>query len=337
VRAVILRRFGGPSCVELGEWPEPSPKPGELQVAVRCAGLNPVDFKIRAKKMWPLIRYAPPLVMGNELAGVVTKVGEGVRRFKPGDRVLARSDTHAVGAFADLICLSEGLVAHVPDNVGFREAAGFSLGALTAEQALFEVGKLERGQRCFIHAGAGGFGTLALQFAKRAGAHVATTASGVGLELVKRLGADEVVDYKSQRFEDVLKDFDLVLDTLGGQAAIDSFKCLKRGGIVVSVGGVPTVESARQWKVPWYFQPAFTLVSRNVRAAAKAHGCRYAWLLLRPDGAQLETLVARLGSGELQVVVDKVFPFAQALDALAYQEAGRAKGKVILEVTSESR
>jgi alcohol dehydrogenase len=337
MRAVILRRFGGPSCVELGEWPEPSPKAGELQIAVRCAGLNPVDFKIRAKKMWPLIVYEVPVVMGNELAGVVTKVGDGVARFKVGDRVMTRTDTHALGAFAEVICVNERLAAPVPDGVGFREAAGFSLGALTAEQALFEVGNLQRGQRCFVQAGAGGFGTMALQIAKRAGAYVATTASGAGLELVRRLGADEVVDYKSQRFEDVLKDFDLVLDTLGGQSALDAFKCLKRGGVMVSVGGIPTVESAKQWNVPWYFQPVFSLVSRKERAAAKAHGCRYAWHLLRPDGAQLEQLGRRLGSGELQVVVDKVFPFAQALDALAYQEAGRAKGKVILEVTSESR
>jgi len=145
VRAVILRRFGGPESVELGYWPEPSPKAGEVEIQVHCAGLNPVDAKIRGKKMWPLIQFSPPLVMGNECSGVVTRVGEGVKRFKVGDRVMARTDTHALGAFAERVCLNEGLVGHLPDGVGFREGGAFSLGALTAHQALFEVGKLERG------------------------------------------------------------------------------------------------------------------------------------------------------------------------------------------------
>lgn len=332
MKALVLHRYGGPDAWSVTDWPEPTLAAGEVEIDVHAAGVNPVDFKSRERKAWPIMRPRLPVVAGNECAGVVSRVGSGVTRFAPGDRVLTRVHKSSLGAFAEKVCVPEALVAKLPDGVGMREGAGLPLVGLTAFQCLFEVGGLKSGERIFIQVGAGGVGTIAIQLAKRAGAHVITTASGKGAELCRRLGADEVIDYKTKRWQDAVRDVDLVLDALGGEALFDAFEVVKPGGRVVSLSGNVTRDTAVQTGVPLVFHPVFWALGRPALAAAKKRGVRYAYWFMREDGAQLQQLADLVDKKELEVVIDRVFPLAEAKEAVAYVEAGHAKGKVIIEV-----
>jgi NADPH:quinone reductase-like Zn-dependent oxidoreductase len=332
MKALVLEQYGSPGTLRLRDWPEPEPRAGELCIEVHCAGLNPVDFKIRDKKAWPIVRLDLPAVMGNECAGVVKKVGPGVTRFSGGDRVMVRVAKSSLGALSEQVCVPEALAAKVPAAMSMAEAAALPLVGLTAYQVLFEVGGLKAGEKVFIQVGAGGVGTMAIQLAKKAGAHVVTTASGKGVELCRRLGADEVIDYKTARWQDAVKDVDFVFDALGPEAVHDAFAVVKRGGRIVSIAGPVTVDTARQTGVPIVFHPVFWNLGRKTVAAAAARGLRYDYWFMRPDGGQLVELAARFEKKELEVVIDKTYPFAQALEALAYVEGGRAKGKVVVQM-----
>jgi NADPH:quinone reductase-like Zn-dependent oxidoreductase len=220
----------------------------------------------------------------------------------------------------------------MPAQMSFGEGAALPLVGLTAHQVLFERGGLKAGETVFIQAGAGGVGTIAIQLAKKAGARVITTASGAGLALCRRLGADEVIDYKSTRWQDAVKDVDFVFDALGPDAVMDAFGVLKPGGRVISIAGPPTVDTARRTGVPLIFHPVFWNMGRPAEAAAKRAGMTYQHWFMRPDGDQLADLAARYQRKELEVIIDRSFPFAQIKEALAYVEGGRAKGKVVVEL-----
>jgi NADPH:quinone reductase-like Zn-dependent oxidoreductase len=213
MRAVRIHRYGGNDEVRLDDLPTPSPGPRDLLVRVRAASVNPVDFKIRDGKVKVLLPYRMPLTLGNDLSGVVEAVGNEVSRFRAGDAVFARLDKQRIGAFADYALVDEAAAAAKPARLGHVEAAAIPLVGLTAWQALRDLGRLERGQKVLIHAGSGGVGTFAIQLAKQLGATVATTASERNAALVRELGADVVIDYKTTRFEDAIADYDLVFDT----------------------------------------------------------------------------------------------------------------------------
>src|SRR5258708_33341335 len=216
MRALVLSRYGGPEHTSLTDVPQPSPRAGEFLVRVHAAGLNPVDYKMRAGALRVIRKYPLPIVMGNELSGVVEAVGPGATRFANGDRVFARVDKDIMGAFAEYAVVHEDHAARMPASLDFLSAAAVPLAALTALQALRDELHLSAGQRVFIPGGAGGGGTFAIQVAKRLGAHVATTASPPRDALRQRLGADVVIDYTRERFEDKLSDYDRAFDLLGG-------------------------------------------------------------------------------------------------------------------------
>src|SRR4029077_683655 len=230
MRALMMTRYGGPEATELRDGaPEPSAGPNEVRVQVRAAGLNPVDFKTREGKLKVIRRYRLPAVMGNEIAGVVESVGGGVTRFSVGDHVYARVDKDTMGGLAEKAVVHEDHLAKMPTSLEFEAAAAVPLAALTALQALRDELRLGHGQRVFISAGAGGVGTFAIQIAKHFGAEVATTASPRGNALVRRLGADMVIDYTHERFEDSLRDYDGAFDLLGGDDLARTFSVVKRG------------------------------------------------------------------------------------------------------------
>lgn len=231
MKAAIIDRYGKNDLVRVSDVPIPSLGDLDLMVQVRAASVNPVDTKIRDGKLKILLKYHFPLVLGNDLSGVVTAVGSRVKRFEVGDAVYARLDKERMGAFAEYAAVSEGAAASKPKNVTFEEAASLPLVALTAWQALVELGKLSSGQRVLIHAGSGGVGTVAIQLAHYLGATVLTTVGQRNVDLVKRLGADIAIDYRSARFEEVAKDCDVVLDSAGGDTLLRSFDCVKRGGV----------------------------------------------------------------------------------------------------------
>ena len=238
--------------------------------------------------------------MGNDLSGVIVEIGSAVTRFKVGDEIYARLDKDRIGTFAEFAAVSESAAALKPTNLTHVEAASLPLVALTSWQALFEIGKLQAGQKVLIHAGAGGIGTVAIQLAKWRGAYVATTASERNHALVKRLGADEVIDYRKERFEERLRDYDVVYDTLAGDEQLRSFQTLKRGGTLVTIAGVPTAEFARQAGLNFFLRLALGWMNRKATAAAKKHGVQFTYLFMRPDGAQLAEVTRLVESGSVK-------------------------------------
>ena len=335
MRALMLTRYGGPEATELRDGvPMPSVGPHQVLVKIRAAGLNPVDFKTRDGKLKVIRRYPLPAVMGNEIAGVVESVGSGVTRFVVSDRVYARLDKDTMGGLAEWAAVHEDHLARMPASLTFEEAAAVPLAALTALQALRDELRLQRGQRVFISGGAGGVGTFAIQIARHYGARVATTASPRGEALVRRLGAEVVIDYTRERFENVLHDYDGAFDLLGGDDLVRTFAVVRRGATVVSIAGLPEPETARRDLDRGSALAAlFWAASFGTRRAAAKYGVRYRYLFMHPSGADLEFLAKLIDAKEIAVVVDKVFPFAESREALAYLEQGRAKGKVVVRVS----
>ncbi len=334
MRAWVLTRYGGPEATELRDAiPVPVVQARQVLVQVCAAGLNPVDFKTRQGKLKVIRRYPLPAVLGNEIAGVVAAVGSGVSRFSVGDRVYARLDKDSMGGLAEWATVHEEHLAKMPASLTFEAAAAVPLAALTALQALRDELRLAKGQRVFISAGAGGVGTFAIQLARHMGAQVATTASPRGAALVQRLGADVVVDYTRERFEALLHDYDGALDLLGGDDLERSFAVVKPGATVVSVAGMPEPETARRdLGRPGVLAALFWFASFSIRRIAARHGVRYRYLFMHPSGPDLEFLAALIDAKQIEVVVDKVFPFTQAKEAIAYLEDGRAKGKVVVSL-----
>ena len=332
MKAFIVDRYGSNDGVRAGEMPDPQMHDDDVLVQIHAASVNPVDLKIRDGKLKLVLPYRLPFVLGNDLAGVVVRVGSGVRRFKPGDEVYARPDKDRIGAFAEFISIKEDAVANKPKQLTMEEAASIPLVGLTAWQALIERANLQRGQKVLIHAGSGGVGTFAIQLAKHVGAIVATTTGTANLEWVKRLGADIVIDYKRDDFETTLRDYDAVLDTLGGETLEKSLRVLKRGGKLISISGPPDPDFAKEVGATWIVGLATRLLSYRIRRSAKRHHVTYSFLFMRPSGDQLREIGSLIDAGVIRPVVDRVFPFESTKEALAYVERGRAKGKVIVKV-----
>ena len=332
MKAALIHRYGGNDRVRLEDVPVPSIGPADLLVRVHAASVNPVDFKIRSGKLKLLWKPRMPLVLGCDLAGVVAEVGAQVTRFKPGDAIYARLDKERIGAFAEFAAVREGAAALMPTNASFTEAASLPLVALTAWQALVEIGKLRAGQRVLIHAGSGGVGSVAIQLAHHFGATVLTTVGQRNLELAKRLGADLAIDYRSTRFEEVAQDCDLVLDVAGGDTLVRCFQCVKPGGVVVSIGGTPSAAFARSWGLNPLLVFAIRLMARKVTAAARRSGARYEYLFMHADGEQLAEITRLVESGAIRPLVEQTFPLDQVREALASCEAGRTTGKVVIQV-----
>lgn len=331
MKAFIIDRYGSDRG-RMGDVPAPEPRDDDVLVQVHAASINPLDLRIRDGKLKLILPYRLPLILGNDLAGVVVRVGTAVRRFKPGDEVYARTDTDRIGAFAELIAINEASVALKPTSLSMEEAASLPLVALTAWQTLIERANLKAGQRVLIHAGSGGVGTIAIQLAKHLGASVATTTSTVNVEWVKGLGADIVIDYTKDAFEAVLHDYDVVLDTLGGAALGKSLRVLKPGGKLVSIAGPPDRTFADAMGLPWVLRQIIGLLSYRIRASARRYGASYSFLFMQPSGDQLRELALLFDAGTMRPVVDRVFPFESTTQALAYVDEGRAKGKVVVKM-----
>lgn len=332
MKAFLLDRYGKKERVRIGEVPDPEVREGDVLVQVHAAGVNPVDFKIRNGELKVVLPYRLPLILGNDVAGVVVRVGPRVRRFKPGDEVYARPEKDRIGTFAELISMNEDAVAIKPQKLTMEEAASIPLVGLTAWQALIEKAGLKKGQRVLIHAGSGGVGTFAIQLAKHVGAVVAATTSTANLDWVKALGADIVIDYSTDDFATVLSDYDVVLDSLGGEALEKSLRVLKPGGKLVSISGPPDPDFARDLGSSWMLRQVMRLLSYRIRKKARHHRVSYSFLFMKANGDQLRQIGRLIDSGSIRPVVDRVFAFESTNEALAYVERGRAKGKVVVKV-----
>jgi NADPH:quinone reductase-like Zn-dependent oxidoreductase len=331
MKAFIVDRYGKASG-RLGEMPEPELRPEDVLVEVHAAGVNPLDLKIRNGELKLVLPYRLPLVLGNEAAGVVLRVGSGVQRFQPGDAVYARPDKGRIGTFAERIAIDQADVALKPKTLGMAEAASLPLVALTAWQALVDRAHLQRGDKVLIHAGSGGVGTIAVQLARHLGARVAATTSGANVDLVKGLGADVVVDYQREDFEKVLHDYDAVLHSLDARTLHKSLNVLKPGGRLVSISGPPDPRFAQELGLSWAVRQVTRLLSHRIRKAAKRRRVEYSFLFMEASGHQLSQIGTLVDAGALRPVVDRVYALEAIAEALAHVESGRAKGKVVVRL-----
>jgi NADPH:quinone reductase-like Zn-dependent oxidoreductase len=332
MKAFIIKRYGKKEKLHLTETPEPVTGANDVLVQIHAAGINVLDSKIRDGEFKLILPYKPPFTLGHDVAGIVTKVGSRVSKFRVGDEIYARPADHRIGTFAEYISINEDDVAIKPKNLSMEEAASIPLVGLTVWQALVEKGNLKKGQKVFIQAGSGGVGTFAIQLAKHLGATVATTTSAANVDLVKKLGADVVIDYKKDNFETMLQGYDLVLNSQDQKTLEKSLRVLKPGGKLISISGPPDPEFARGIKAAWYLQMIMKLLSSGVRKKAKRFGVSFSFLWMRAQGDQLNQISSLIDSGVIHPVIDKVFPFEQTNEALTYVEGGRAKGKVVIKV-----
>jgi NADPH:quinone reductase-like Zn-dependent oxidoreductase len=332
VKAFVLDRYGKQRALRWADVPSPDLRDDEVLVQVHAAGVNQLDSKIRDGEFKLILPYRLPLILGHDVAGVVVQVGPRVQQFKLGDEVYARPDDFRIGTFAEFVPVKEAALALKPEALTMEEAASIPLVALTAWQALVEKANLQERQKVFIQAGSGGVGTLAIQLAKHLGATVATTTSSTNVELVKRLGADVVIDYKTQDFEDVLRDCDVVLNSQDGKTLEKSLRVLKRGGKVVSISGPPDPGFGEQIGAPGFVKLVMRLLSSGIRRKAKSRGVSYSFLFMKANGSQLGEITRLFDAGFIRPVVDRIFPFESTNEALAYVDAGRAKGKVVVKM-----
>lgn len=332
MKAFVLDRYGKGRALQWTDVPVPAVRDDEVLVEVHAAGVNLLDAKIRSGEFKLILRYGMPLVLGHDVAGVVVKVGAQVRQFKVGDEVYARPDDFRIGTFAEFIPVKASSVALKPTTLTMEEAASLPLVGLTAWQALVERAALTKGQSVFIQAGSGGVGTFAIQLAKQRGARVATTASASSTELVRSLGADTVIDYKTQDFEALLRDQDVVLNSQDGETLKKSLRVLKPGGKLISISGPPDPAFGRQIAAPAALRWVMWLLSAGIRPQARSRGVDYSFLFMRAQGDQLREITRLVDAGAIRPVVDTVYPFASTNDALAHVEGGRAKGKVVVSM-----
>lgn len=332
MKALTFKRYGKSPEIGFAEVPRPTLQPDELLVEVHAVGLNPIDNMIPTGMFKPILKFQLPATMGSDLAGEVIEVGSRVTRFKKGDAIFASLFDLGTGSLAEFAVVPERVAALKPDNLDFVEAASIPMVGLTSWQALSERAKVTKGQKVFIPAGAGGIGTFAIQLAKHLGAKVGTTTSTGNVQLVKSLGADEIIDYRKQQFEKELRSYDMVLGTLKGDTIEKSVDILKPGGKIVSLIGPLDAAFAGARRLNFILKFVFGLMSRKIMGLAARRNISYSFLFVRPDGAQLAQIGALLTAGHIRPVIDRVFPFAQAKEALEYLAQGRAKGKVVVQL-----
>ncbi|MGX7666658.1 NADP-dependent oxidoreductase [Flavobacterium pedocola] len=332
MKAYTINRYSKEDKLQLTEVSKPVAKENEVLIQIHSVSINQLDAKLKSGEFKLLLPYKFPLILGHDVAGTVIGVGSKVSRFKMGDDVFARPADFRIGTFAEFIAVNENDVALKPKNISMEQAASIPLVALTVWQAFVEKAKLKKGHKVFIQAGSGGVGTIAIQMAKHLGATVATTTSADNFELVKSLGADIVIDYKTQDFETILKDYDLVLNSQDEKTLEKSLRILKSGGKVISISGPPDTAFAKEIGLSWFMKTVIFFLSYKVRKQAKKLNVDYSFLFMQANGKQLSEIGKLIEKGVIRPVVDKVFPFEQMNEAMSYVSSGRAKGKVIVNL-----
>lgn len=332
MKAFTINKYSKNVGLQLAEVPEPEVKDNDVLVEVHAAGVNLLDSKIKTGEFKLILPYKLPLILGHDVAGVITKVGKNIKKFKVGDEVYARTADHRIGTFAEFISIDERDVALKPRNISMEEAASIPLVALTAWQVLVERAQIKKGQEVFIQAGSGGVGTIAIQLAKYLGATVATTASAKSFDLLNDLGADVIIDYKNSDFENRLSNYDVVLNSQDQKTLEKSLKILKSGGKLISISGPPTPDFAKEIKAPWFVKIILSLISSGIRKKAKNKNVDYSFLFMKANGQQLSEITSLIEAKVIKPVIDKIFPFDKTSEALLYVESGRAKGKVVIKI-----
>lgn len=310
MKAIVINQYGSADELVEQDVPLPEIKDNQVLVELKATSINPVDWKMREGYLKEMLPYEFPIILGWDAAGIVKEIGKKVTAFQPGDKVFTRPKTNPTGTYAEYVAVEEDLVCSLPKNSSFNEAAAVPLTGQTAWVALVEISHIKKGDRVLIHGGSGGVGHLAIQIAKHFGAYVATTASGKNEEFVKSLGADEFINYKEQDFETLLSDYDIVLDTQGGETQEKSFSVLKRGGTLVSIAAPPDKEKATE------------------------KGIKTGYFFLEPDGERLQKLAELMENGKLKVTIGKTVPFTEESmrEAHRVSEEHGTIGKIVVQI-----
>lgn len=332
MKAFVIHRYSKKDLLQEVDLPLPKVNDNDVLVQIHSTAINQLDIKLKSGAYKMVLPYKLPLVLGHDVAGIVTQVGAKVSRFKVGDEVYARPSDYRIGTFAEYIAIHENDVALKPKNISMEEAASLPLVTLTVWQAFVEKAHLQKGQKVFIQAGSGGVGTIAIQLAKHLVASVATTTSAKNFDLVKTLGADVVIDYKTQDFETLLSNYDVVLNSQDEKTLEKSLRILKPGGKALSLTGPPDVAFAKEIALPWWMRTIISLMSRKINKQAKRLGVDYSFLFMRANGNQLSEITSLVEAGVIRPVVDKIFSFEQINEAMEYIANGHTKGKVVVKL-----
>jgi NADPH:quinone reductase-like Zn-dependent oxidoreductase len=308
MKAIVVHEYGGPEVLKYEDAPRPEPKENEVLVRVIAAGVNPVDGAIRSGKYAKFFGAKPPFIPGYDIAGVVDKIGAKMNKYKPGEAVYAYLDLDRGGGYAEYAVATDKEVSAKPKSLSYVDAAGGPLAALTAWQALVDTAKLSTDQTILIHGGSGGVGSFAIQIAKARGAKVFATASTPNQDLLKQLGADVAIDYTKQKFEDLAKDVDVVLDSVGKDTLQRSYGVVKKGGFIVS------------------------LVARPDPAELEKHGIHGALLSVTPNSDELADITKLIDDKKIKVIISQTFSLADAAKAQEQAATGHTRGKIVLTV-----
>ncbi|KYG80781.1 NADP-dependent oxidoreductase [Roseivirga echinicomitans] len=310
----------------INETAKPSSNATSILIQTKAASLNPIDYKLVSGGLKDMVPLDLPSSTGFDVSGIIVEKGTEVTGFEVGDAVYARVPQQQMGTVAEFVAVESTVVSKKPENISFEEAASLPLIGLTSIQALERVG-LNKNDRILIHAGSGGVGSFAIQYAKAKGAYVYTTTSTKNVHWVKSLGADRVIDYKKEDYKSIVSDLDLVFDTLGGDYTLDAFQVIKEGGKVTSIAGVPDEETAAMMGIKGYELP------ENLARLIKEKSANYKLTWMQPNGEQLDEISVMVKEGRIKPIIDKVYPFAEGIEAYLYLATGRAKGKVIISMS----
>jgi len=332
MKATIIRKYGKLDNVEFINVDIPDATENQIVIKMKAASINPVDWKIINGDLKPVLSLPFPLFLGSDGSGVVDKVGDNVTKFKVGDEVYFRSEISKMGTYAEYFSIDENLAAIKPKNMSFVEAASIPLVGLTSYQALKTLAKIKEKNKVFIHAGAGGVGTFAVQFAKYCGAQVATTASEKRFDLLNELGADEIIDYKQSQFENDLHDYDIVFDTLGGAYESKSYQILKKEGVLVSIIGIPDAAALSKLNANAMIKFVSFIAHKIKSFKIKKAQINYKYLFMSPSGEQLSEITDIIEAGKIKAVIDSVYKLEELKAAFEKSRKGHSVGKIIIEI-----
>jgi NADPH:quinone reductase-like Zn-dependent oxidoreductase len=327
MKALQITKYGAiKDSLSIKKIEKPTITSNDILIEVKAASLNPIDYKLVEGHLKDMVPLNFPITIGYDLSGVVVEKGGDVGNFEIGDEVYSRVPQEQMGTIAEFVAVTSDLVAKKPENISFEEAAGLPLTGLTAIQALESVG-IKENDRILIHAGSGGVGSLAIQYAKAKGAIVYTTTSGKNVDWVKALGADRVIDYKTEDYKEVANNLDIVFDTLGDDYTFDAFEIIKEGGRVTTIVGPPDEETAKQMGMSDYKLP------EKLSKLIEKKSATYKLTWMQPNATQLDTITAMVENGDIKPIVDLIYPFEDGIDAYEYLATGRAQGKVIISLS----
>jgi NADPH:quinone reductase-like Zn-dependent oxidoreductase len=327
MKALQIIKYGAINdSLSVKEIEKPAITSNDILVEVKAASINPIDYKLVQGHLKEMLSLNFPITIGYDLSGVVVEKGVDVTNFEIGDAVYSRVPQEQMGTVAEFVSVHCDVVAKKPENISFEEAAGLPLAGLTAVQALESVG-IKKEDRILIHAGSGGVGSIAIQYAKAKGAIVYTTTSTKNVDWVKALGADRVIDYKTEDYKEVANNLDIVFDTLGGDYTFDAFKIIKEGGKVTSVVGPPDLDTAKQMGMKEYQLP------EQLAELIKEKSATYKFTWMQPNRKQLQIITNLVEDDHIKPIVDLIYSFDDAIDAFEYLATGRAQGKVIISLS----